>query len=64
MFGVFVYDGMVEIFRKGIAPIILGSLDTSKVVTKLSVKMTGMQIIDVVVEAITYCVWHLIFFVW
>ena len=47
---------MVEIFRKGIAPIILGSLDTSKVVTKLSVKMTGMQIIDVVVEAITYCV--------
>ena len=62
LFGGFVDDGMLEIFWKEIASIILGSLDTSTVVTKLSGKMTGMQIIDVVTEAITYCAWHFFFF--
>ena len=63
LFGGFVDDGMVEIFWKEIASIILGSLDTSTAVTKLSGKMTGMQIIDAVTEAITYCAWHFFFLV-
>ena len=53
---------MVEIFWKEIAPIILRSLKTSKVITKLFGKMTSVQIIDVVVEAIIYRTWRWIFF--